>query len=142
MNKYITDTDYSVVIGDQALKIISQVSPEIRSRAEAQAMEEMASYLRPKYDTVRLFACRGEERNNLIVMYVCDIALYHMAASLPGKMGLEIRKERYDHCIKWLQGVQAGRIVPQIQTSVDDVTGEEVGAPLRYGSQPKLRHSW
>lgn len=142
MDKFITDDDYSVVIGDQALKIISQVSPEIRARAEAQAMEEIASYLRPKYDAQKIFGRRGDERNSLIVMHVCDIALYHMAASLPGKMGIEIRKERYDRSIKWLEGVQASKIIPEIQTAADDITGEQLGGAFRYGSQPKLRHNW
>ena len=67
----------------------------------------------PKYDCAALFAAEGDERNRLVVMYCCDIALYHMAASLPQKMGMEIRKERYERAVKWLEGVQA----------VEDCTG-------------------
>lgn len=47
---FITEEDYKVVIGDNALKVISQVSPENRTNAEAEAREEIAGYLRPKYD--------------------------------------------------------------------------------------------
>lgn len=80
---FITDEDYKVVIGESALKVVSQVSTENRSNAEMEAQEEMAGYLRPKYDCAALFAAEGDERNRLVVMYCCDIALYHMAASLP-----------------------------------------------------------
>lgn len=52
---FITEEDYKVVIGDNALKVISQVSPENRTNAEAEAWEEIAGYLRPK-TTVRPFS--------------------------------------------------------------------------------------
>ena len=138
---FINDEDYSVVIGEQALKVISQVSDDNRANAEDEAIEEISSYLRPKYDTSALFSAEGNERNRLIVMYTCDIALYHMAASLPQKMGTEIRKERYDRAIKWLEGVQAGKIVPDLPVATDE-EGNPVGFPMVYGCQKKLRHNW
>ena len=53
---FITEEDYKVVIGDNALKVISQVSPENRTNAEAEAREEIAGYLRPKYDCMVIFS--------------------------------------------------------------------------------------
>lgn len=138
---FINDEDYRVVIGEQALKVISQISDDNRANAEEEAIEEISSYLRPKYDTDALFSAEGNERNKLIVMYTCDIALYHMAASLPQKMGTEIRKERYDRAIKWLEGVQAGKNVPDLPVSTDE-EGNPVGFPMVYGCQKKLRHNW
>ena len=83
---FITDEDYKVVIGEQALRVVSQVSVENRANAETEAIEEISGYLRPKYDTEIIFAATGAQRNRLVVMYTCDIALYHMAASTPQKM--------------------------------------------------------
>lgn len=145
---FITDEDYKVVIGEQALKVVSQVSQENRANAETEAQEEIASYLRPKYDTDAIFATvpgasasGKDQRNKLIVMYTCDIALYHMAASTPSKMGMEIRKERYERAIKWLEGVQAGKIVPDLPLATDE-EGNPLGFPMVYGCQKKLRHNW
>lgn len=138
---FVTDQDYSVLIGTQALNVISQISAENRNNAEAEAVEEIASYLRPKYDTDAIFSAEGDNRNRLIVMYTADIAIYHMQASAPQKMGMEIRKERYERAIKWLEGVQAGKIVPDLPIATDD-DGNTVGMPLVYGSQKKLRHNW
>ena len=126
---FFNEEDYKVVIGENALKVISQVSTENRARAEDEAIEEIASYLRPKYDTNAIFGAEGNQRNSIIVMYTCDIALYHMAASLPQKMGTEIRKERYDRAIKWLEGVQSGKIVPDLPVSTDE-EGNPVGFPM------------
>lgn len=138
---FITDQDYRIVIGEQALKVVSQISAENRANAETEAIEEVAGYLRPKYDTVTVFSATGTERNKLVVMYVCDIALYHMTASAPQKMGMEIRKERYERATKWLEGVQAGKIVPDLPLAVDEY-GEPVGIPMVYGCQKKLKHNW
>lgn len=138
---FITDNDYRVVIGEQALKVVSQVSAENRANAENEAIEEISAYLRPKYDTQRIFATHGNARNSLVVMYTCDIAIYHMAASAPQKMGMEIRKERYERAIKWLEGVQAGKIIPDLPIDTDS-EGNPTGLPFIYGSQPPLKHNW
>ncbi|MEY8684853.1 phage protein Gp36 family protein [Bacteroides sp. AN502(2024)] len=138
---FITEEDYRVVIGDAALKVISQVSEENRANAEAEAREEISGYLRPKYDCGAVFAAEGNDRNRLVVMYTCDIALYHMSAAMPQKMGSEIREERYKRAIEWLESVQAGKIIPDLPLAVDG-NGTPTGDTFVYSSQTKLRHNW
>lgn len=141
MKAFVTDEDYKVVIGELALKVISQTDEENRRTAEAEAVEEISGYLRPKYDCTAIFAAEGKDRNPQVVMHVCDIALYHMAASVPGRMGSEVRKERYDRAIKWLESVQNGKIVPDLPLSKgEDETAE--GMPLLCGSEVKIKTIW
>ncbi len=137
---FIDTEDYKVVIGDAALKVVSQSSPENIANAEAEAIEEISGYLRPVYDTAAIFAATGNNRNRLIVMYTADIALYHLTASQPQKMGSEIRKERYERAIKWLEGVQAGRIIPDLPLAAGD--DGSAGFGTSFHSFPKLRHDW
>lgn len=137
---FIDNEDYKVVIGDAALKVVSQSSPENIANAEVEAIEEISGYLRPVYDTGAIFAATGNHRNRLIVMYTADIVLYHLTASQPQKMGSEIRKERYERAIKWLEGVQAGRIIPDLPLAVSD--DGSTGFGTSYHSFPKLRHDW
>lgn len=137
---FIDTEDYKVVIGDAALKVVSQSSPENIANAEAEAIEEISGYLRPVYDTAAIFAATGNDRNRLIVMYTADIVLYHLTASQPQKMGSEIRKERYERAIKWLEGVQAGKIVPDLPLAGSDDDSPSFGTS--YYSFPKLRHDW
>lgn len=137
---FIDNEDYRVVIGEAALKVISQSSPENIANAEAEAMEEIAGYLRPVYDADAVFSATGDDRNRLIVMYTADIVLYHLTASQPQRMGSEIRKERYDQAIKWLEGVQVGKIIPDLPLKVsEDGTS---GFGTSFHSSPKLRHDW
>lgn len=138
---FITEEDYKVVIGDAALKVVSQTSQENRANAEQEAQEEISGYLRPKYDCGAVFAAEGDGRNRLVVMYTCDIAIYHMSAAMPQKMGAEIREERYKRAIEWLEGVQAGKILPDLPLAVDE-DGEPAGGMLAYSSQKQLRHNW
>jgi phage gp36-like protein len=137
---FISNEDYRVVIGDTALKVISQSSPENIANAEAEAIEEISGYLRPVYDTDAVFSASGDERNRLIVMYTADIVLYHLTASQPQKMGSEIRKERYERAVKWLEGVQAGRIIPDLPPMVSEDGSSGFGTS--FHSSPKLRHDW
>lgn len=138
---FVTEEDYRVVIGDAALKTVSQASAEVRECAEAEAIEEISGYLRPTYDVGQIFASEAEARNHLLVMYACDIALYHMTSAMPQKMGSEVRRERYERAIKWLEGVQAGKIVPDLPLAMGD-DGEPQGGALLYHSQKPLRHNW
>ncbi len=137
---FVTDEDYSVVVGDDALKVISRTSAKNRANAEIEAIEEISGHLRPVYDCDLIFGSEGDSRNQLIVMYTVDIALYNMVASLPQKMGIEIRKERYERAIKWLEGVKSGKIVPDLPV-VDDSEGSPTNTII-YHSEPKLRHDW
>ena len=102
------------MISPAALQAVSQASAEVRTRAEQEAVSEISAYLRPAYDCDAIFSASGDDRSPLIVMYACDIALYHMAAALPQKLGSEIRAIRYDRAVKWLEGVQAGKILPDL----------------------------
>lgn len=138
---FITDEDYRVVIGDAQMKVVSQCSAEVRANAEAEAMEEVSGYLRPKYDTAALFAAEGDARNRHIVMITADIALYHMVSAMPQRMGSEVRQERYERAVKWLEGVAKGAIVPDLPQA----TGEEgtpISATFKSKSETPLRHNW
>ena len=89
---FLTENDYIVASAD-ALTIFSQSTPKKREKAEKMAIEEIAGYLRSRYDTGLIFSAVGDNRNDVIVMHACDITLYHLVSWLPGKMGREIRKE-------------------------------------------------
>lgn len=137
---FITDEDYAVVIGEDALKVTSRASEKNRTNAVVEAIEEISGYLRPVYDCEAIFSAEGDARNKLIVMRTADIALYHLASSLPQKMGIEIRKERYDRAIEWLEGVQSGKIIPDLPLVVEEDTPVMNGTI--YHSEPRLRHNW
>ena len=138
---FLNNLDYQVMIGERAFDLIQQSDEENRLRAEEMAREEMAGYLRPRYDVECIFARRGEQRNMQVVMFLCDITLYHLTSWLPQKMGYEIREIRYRRAIEWLQGVQSGKIVPDLDTP-DDSNGEPQPYNLTWGSEQHSNYIW
>lgn len=149
---YITDNDYRIIIGETALKVISQAEEIIRRHAESSALEEVAGYLRPMFDPSAEFALEAEARNERLVTVVCDVALYHLSASLPQRLGSEVRKERYERAIKWLEDVQKGRIVPLLPRPTDDMQEQAEGGVstefstnngvMAYGGGKRQSNMW
>ena len=138
---FITEEDYKVVIGTVLGAYLRDDLQCVVADAETVALEEISGYLRSKYDCTAIFAAQDEQRNKLIVTYACDIALYHMSASVPQKMGSEVRKERYERAIKMLEGIQAGKIVPDLPLAVGE-DGLPSGNSFVYSCQKQLHHNW
>lgn len=137
---FLSNTDYQVMIGERAFDLIQQSDEDNLRHAEEMAQEEMTGYLRPRYDVRRIFARRGTERNMQIVMFLCDITLYHLVSWLPQKMGYEIREIRYRRAIEWLQGVQSGKIVPDLDTPDDPDNSQPYN--LTWGSEQHNNYIW
>ena len=55
-------------------------------------------------------------------------------------MGMDIRKERYDRAIQWLEDVQGGKIVPDLPLKVDEQGN--VSTPVYCGSNRPLKNVW
>ena len=138
---FLTENDYIVTSAD-ALTIFQQSTPEKREQAEKMAVEEIAGYLRSRYDTDKVFSAVGKERNDIIVMYACDITLYHLISWLPNKMGREIRKELYDRAIKWLEEVQTGKVTPDLPTFTGEDGEEDIYNPVKWGSEKSNTYIW
>lgn len=138
---FITNEDYTVVVGQEALNVLSRASVENRENAELEAIEEISGYLRPLYDCNAIFSAVGDARNRLVVMRAVDIALYHLTAALPQKMGTEIRKERYERAIRWLEDVKSGDITPGLPL-VEESAASSSSFGTSYNSEPRLRHNW
>ena len=139
----ITEQDYKRVIGEAQLKAVTQADAEARQAAELEAEEEMAGYRRSRFNTQAIFSAQGKERNPIILMYLCDIALYHLSASMPQRIGTEVRKERYERAIRWLEGVQQGKIVPSLPAATAEGTDTPAAAgTMTYNSEPKLNNNW
>jgi phage gp36-like protein len=137
---YLTEDDYSVVCDEVELDVLTQSEEAIRQKAERVAMEEVASYIRPRYDIAAAFAAQGDDRNSMLVQIVANIALYYLAHWLPGGMSLDRRQVLYEQSIEWLTKVGKGSAMPDLPTYTDeggDTVGTGTTGPIRFGSQPR-----
>ena len=139
---FLTEKDYKVMIGEKALSVIEQAEAENRERAESMAQEEIAGYLRGRYDVEKVFGATGAERNHLIVMYACDVSLYHLVSWLPQRQGYELRKERYERAIKWLEGVNRGLVTPDLPLLTGENGEIDPGGPVKCNPGQKNSYHW
>lgn len=139
---FLTDPDYKVVCDEEELDVLTQSDPAIRAQAERVAMEEVASYIRPKYDIDRAFAARGEDRNFLLVQMVANITLWYLAQWLPGGLSLDRRQLLYEQAVEWLTRVSKGTAMPDLPAYVNEDGTEAVSGPVRFGGMARNTYDY
>jgi len=133
---FLSDEDYKTLITSDELDVIQQSDEETRQAAETQTIEEISSYLRSRYNVAGVFT--GETRNAKIVQIACDLTIYTLLNSIPGRFVSDIRVKRRDDAIEWLKGVQKGIIIPDLPLYDE----EDSKNPIRFGSNTKLSSQW
>ncbi len=139
---FLHQEDYESVCEEKALDILQKSSVKTRRKAEKTAMEEVASYLRPRYDMDQAFAAKADTRNDMIVQVTVNIALYYMSARLPQYMGTEIREKLYENAIFWLKQVQAGKASPDLPTYTGEDGQTDITNPMRFGSMKANKYDY
>lgn len=106
----------------------------IREEAEEEAMTEVASYLRGRFDTVAAYAATGQARNKHLVMIVVDVAIWNMSPQVAFAVVPEIRESRYKAAIAWLKMAQDGKSNPDLPRYEVDPEKPQGRHLFRYGS--------
>lgn len=120
---FLTVEDYRVVTSPADLDIICQSSDSIRLQAERTAMEEVAGYVRTRYDIDRAYAAAGSDRNPLLVQLTVSIAIYWMSQWLP--IQREIYLNVYNAIIARLREIQKGDFALDLWPYVPDNPGDD-----------------
>lgn len=137
---FLTLDDYRSVCDSYEYEQISGNS-EARQSAEIAALEQIASYLRTRYDIARAFEAAGDDRNPMLVQCAVNIALWLMVHRLPQNMGHERRECLYNDSVKWLRDVQASKASPDLPIYQSD-DGEDTRNPVRFGSMTPNRYNY
>lgn len=105
---YFTQDDLKKGIYPEVLQVIARV-PENMDQAIEEAILEVASFLKARYDMTTEFLNTGNNRNMLVVKLIRDIALYNCYnISNPVNMP-ESRVLLYQQTIKYMRDIQSER---------------------------------
>lgn len=105
MSQFVQLTDYDASIHREILDALVREDETIIEICEDRAIAEMRCYLSKRYDCERIFSATGEERHQLILMMVIDIAVYHIfCIHNPMKLSA-MRKDRYERAVEWMKAV-------------------------------------
>ena len=135
---FLTDDDYDVQARAAILAVLETGSLS-RANAESMAQEEITSYLRPRgYDVAAVFSASGDSRNPLIIMYMIDMALYHLHSSLAGRAIPKNREDRYRAALEWLTQVNHDKLDPTLPKLPDPNTDPS----WRFGNNGQYSVAW
>ena len=134
MNNYIELSDYDASIHREILDALLRkdapgYDPNIIEICEERAVAEMRTYMAKRYDCDAIFSARGDERNQLILMFALDMAIYHIFCQHNPYKISPVREDRYKRAIEWLKGILKGDV------SVD-------GAPLLPDAELQDASPW
>ncbi len=132
---FLVKTDLLPLIDLMTLDAIIDNNDTFLTGAESRAIQEMTSYLNVRYDVVKIFN-NTLGKNELIVMYLSDILLYHLHSRIAPDNIPELRENRYKEAQGWLEKVADGFIAPILP-----IKAASTKLPLRHGSSsPKQKH--
>lgn len=102
---YLDIEEMTTHIYEEDMDTISHGDDAAMMSAIDAAIEEVQGYL-TKYDTGKIFAARGKERNPILLLFVKDIAAWHFCNICNAGVDIEMREKRYDRAIEWLKNNQ------------------------------------
>lgn len=138
MDTFLTQSDYRTLIQDHVLNQVINNDPGLLDDAELMAISEMEGYLSSRYDTQAIFSKTGDNRHKVLVMFALDMTLYHLHSRVSPRNISQLRVDRYNRAIEWLQNVVNGALNPDLPFKKTD-DGDDV-SNIRYGSNDKFNH--
>lgn len=130
-------TDLKTHIYGELVSAISRDDATIMETAIKAAVKQAKGYLH-RYDLEELFGAAGSERDELLLMYLKDLAAWHFITLANANIDLELRKTRYDDALKALKEIQAGKVSPEDWPLPTVAEGEQdPGDIFMISSQPK-----
>lgn len=137
---FLQPDDFSVTIDDNLLNQIIKNQPALLDNIELMAIAEMQSYLTTRFDSTNIFNKQGNQRNQLIVLYLMDMILYHLHARVSPRNISQLRVDRYNQAIEWLKMASTGIIQPDLPLKAD-IQGN-ADDRLKWGSNTKLNQRY
>lgn len=105
MSQFVELSDYDASIHREILDALTREDNSIVEVCEDRAIAQTRCYLSKRYDCDAIFSAVGNDRNQLVLMMVIDIAVYHIfCIHNPQKLS-QMRKDRYERAIEWLKAV-------------------------------------
>lgn len=136
---YLTIQELNTHLHDELVESITRGDWTIAEAAIDAAIAEAKGYL-SRFDCERIFSAKGSGRNQLLLIFVKDIATWHLINLCNAGTDLQFRQDRYERAIDWLKAVQRGDVSPDLPGR--DPEGEAGGdekpiGPIAFGSNPR-----
>lgn len=137
MSSFLTKDDYSSHIKNYVLDAVSNTDDRVIEKVEAAAIKYVRGYLKMRFKVDEIFAATGNDRDEMVVSIVLDIALFKLHQRHNPRKIPTFRKEAYNEAKKWLEDARDGLIEPDGLPLLEE---QEVQSVIEIRSNPK-RHN-
>lgn len=134
-NMWITKQDLATHLRAEVIDAISRNDEAVVAASIDSAIVEAKGYL-SAYDTDAIFSTAEENRHGLLLLFVKDIAAYHLICVANINTQLELRKQRYERAVKWLTDVKNAAIAVDLPLKKDE-SGNLAESRVKMGSNNK-----
>ncbi len=110
---FLENDDFMMLVDPCDLEIYLDCSRKIRKVSERIAITKMRDVLGNRYDIAHEFESYGANRNPILILYVMDMCLYHMARLSENLIVSKDRAKRYSNVLEWIEKVGNGEITPE-----------------------------
>lgn len=134
---YISSQEIKTHLYDEQIVSIAEGDISKLLKAINVAIAEVRGYLTSRYAIDQELAKTGDDRNELVMLWTKDIAVWHFVNICNVSTSLELRAKRRDDAIAQLTKVQKGNFDIDLPKRTDD-SGKELNAtPFSIGSNPR-----
>lgn len=131
---FLTTEEIKTHLTAETVLVVSGGDDTLLQAAIDGAVVEAKGYL-GAYDTDAVFSATGSGRNQLLLIFVKDIAAWHFLNLCNAGAEFKVRQDRYERAIAWLKGVQKSEIDPDLPARSSDE--QELPGGIMYGSNPR-----
>lgn len=128
---YLTIEDMYTHIYKENMDTISRGDDAAMLSAIDAAIAEASGYL-TRYDTKKIFAATGKNRNAILLLFVKDIAAWHFVNLCNAGVDLDLREKRYDRAVEWLKNNQNTNN-PSLPALPDSSSSDTLPGLCRHG---------
>lgn len=128
---YIQPAEITTHLGAEQIEAISDGDETMLAKAISAAIIQATGYL-SGYDVESEFAKAGDQRNDLLVLWVKDIAVWHFINICNVNTSIELRAKRRDDAISDLRKIQKGDMVINLTPKTSEST-----IPYKFSSNQK-----
>jgi len=114
--KFIEIEELKIRKFQNLIKDVSSNDDSILEEIEAMAIDEITSYLRPRYDTEYIFSRTGSNRSPLIKRLVMDFMTCFLWERTNANEVSDSLVDRCEKNVQWLKDVAKGLISPDLPT--------------------------
>jgi len=133
---YLSVEDLQTHLRLETITAITRNDPALALSAIDGAIIEAKGYL-TRFDTQAVFSATGNDRNQLLLLFVKDMAAWHLVNIVNPNVDLKLRQERYNRAVQWLRDVQKGLVDPDLPPAP-----EKDPSLILFGSEKKNNYHW